>query len=340
MLELFRSLIGDAPVSRGKFWWVTDVPPRLFNAYLGGNIALTRTPAFLILLLWFWPLGVFSQPYLELFSATYGYSPEASFERSAEGTPVQNGELSLLLPIPTRKGPVLVTGLQFVSYGLQLDPESAGSTGFYALAPRIGLQLDYGNGWQGTHVLIPRLSTAFRYARDGIQGAVANLFQKRGESGSSFTFGLYVSRESYGWMLVPILGGYLSGEGGLWEIRLFLPAQGDINYRISDRVRAGVVFDGLGSTHDFEDSRFGQAYVQRISNDLQGYFRFELGNSLFLAVRAGYSFFRSYRVYDAQDTAGVSLVNIFFGEPRTPLNASVTDGLIFGVRLSYRLFFE
>ncbi len=307
---------------------------------LAETLPLVRFVALFMLLLWLWPSGALSQPYLELFSATYGYSPAADFERSTEGTPVQNGELNLLLPIPTRKGPVLIAGLQFVSYGLQLDPESPGSTGFYAVAPRIGVQLDYGNGWQGTHALIPRLSTSFRYARDGIQGAVANLFQKRHESGSSLTFGLYVSRESYGWMLVPILGGYFSSESGLWEIRLFLPAQGDINYRISNRVRAGLVFDGLGSTHDFEDPLFGEAYVQRVSNDLQGYLRFQLGNSLFLAVRAGYSFFRSYRVYDAQDTAGVSLVNIFFGDPRTPLNNSVTDGVIFGVRLSYRFFLQ
>ncbi len=294
---------------------------------------------FLLLFLFVSHLGT-SQSYLDIFSASYGYGPNAGYEDGPEETGIHSADITLLLPVPTRKGPVLITGLNFFVNRLRPDPGSPENISFYALAPRLGLQFDYGKGWTGTHVLIPRLSTAFSNARNGLQIAALQLFQKQKPSGNSFSLGFYSSRESYGWMLVPIFGGYFSGANGAWELRLFLPAQGDLNFRLAEQLRAGLVFDGLGSTHDFENVQFGRAYVQRIANDLQGYLQINLGKSVLLAARAGYSFFRSYRVYEAGDTAGVSIANIFFRDDRTPLNSSVSGGFICSVRMAYRFHLQ
>jgi hypothetical protein len=278
-----------------------------------------------------------AQTYIDILSASYGYSPNADFEGDQGQTDLQHADFSLLLPIPTKKGPVLITGVNFFLNRLQLAPSSSESIGFYSLAPRFGLKFDYGNKWTGMHLIIPRISTAINNSRDGFQWATLQLFQQQKSSNSSISLGMYISEESYGLMLVPIFGGSLGGPDEPWEIRLFLPAQGDINFRISDALRGGLVFDGLGSTHDFENSQFGEAYVQRIANDLQAYLQFKLGKSLLMAVRGGYSFFRSYKVYREGDTAGISLANFFFKDNRTPLNTSVTDGFIFSARLVYRL---
>lgn len=278
-----------------------------------------------------------AQTYIDILSASYGYSPNADFEGDQGQTDLQHADFSLLLPIPTKKGPVLITGINFFLNRLRVAPTSSESLAFYSLAPRFGMQFDYGNKWKGMHVIIPRISTAINNSRDGFQWATLQLFEQEKTANSSISVGMYISEESYGWMLVPILGGSLGGPDEPWEIRLFLPARGDVNFRISDTLRGGLVFDGLGSTHDFENSQFGEAYVQRIANDLQGYFQFRLGKSLLMAVRGGYSFFRSYKVYDKGDTAGFSLANFFFKDNRTPLNLSVTDGFIFSARLVYRL---
>jgi len=294
----------------------------------------------LSVLLVFCPLEALSQSYIDVISASFGYSPNADFEGGQGQTDLQNADFSLLLPFPTKKGPVIISGLNFFLNRLQVAPASPESISFYSLATRLGLQFDYGNNWTGTHLIIPRISTAMGNSRDGFQWATLQLFRQQKSANSSISLGIYISEESYGLMLVPIIGGSLGGPEDPWEINLFLPARGDVNFRISEKLRGGLVFDGLGSTHDFENLQFGEAYVQRIANDLQGYLQFRLHKSLLMAVRGGYSFFRSYRVYQAGDTAGVSIANFFFEDTRTPLNSSVTDGFLCSVRLVYRLHLE
>ena len=290
----------------------------------------------LLLLLLSMHMGL-SQTYIDILSASYGYSPNTDFEGARGQTDIHHADLALLLPVPLKNGPVLITGINMFFNRLQVAPSSPEPIAFYAIAPRVGLRLDYGNGWSGMHVLIPRVSTALNNARDGFQLAFLNLFEKQKAANSSLSLGLYISEESYGWMLVPVFGGYLGGPDAPWEIQLFLPARGDVNFRITPALRGGLVFDGLGTTHDFQNAEFGPAYMQRISNDLQAYLQFRLGGSLLLAIRAGYSFFRSYRVYDVEDTAGISIANFFFNDTRSPLNSSVNDGFIFSLRMVYRL---
>ncbi len=304
---------------------------------------LKRKPLFRSLLL----LGLLicglkglSQTYLDIFSITYGYSPETYYEESNRETPIQNAALNLTLPFPTKSGPVILTGVNAFTNRLRLGPESTESTGLYSISLQAGVRIDYGNGWSGIHYLIPRLSSSFQAPRDGFQIATLQLFEKQKTPNSTYSVGVYLSEESYGWMLVPLLGFYYGDPSDLWEIRLFLPSRGDLNFRLTDRMRAGLYFDGLGSTHDIDNVQFGQAYVQRISNDLQAYLQFGFGKSLLFAIRGGYSFFRSYKVYDKDDTAGVSIANFFFNDPRTPLNASIQDGFLFSFKLTYRIHLE
>lgn len=280
-----------------------------------------------------------AQSYLDIVTASYNYSPPATFQASDAKTDIQHADITISLPFPTESGAILLPGLNTTINRLQLDPNRPEATALFSVALHLGARFNYGNNWSGTHYLIPRISTAFQETRDGFQIATLQLFEKQQSTDSSYGFGLYLSEESYGWMLVPLFSFYLKGPDNQYEIRLFLPSRGDINYRLTDRLRAGLNFDGLGTTHDLESPQFGPSYVQRVSNDLQGYFRFDLTPSLLLAIRAGYSFFRTYRVYEAGDTAGVSIANFFFKDNRTPLNQTVDDGFIFGVRIIYRYNF-
>ena len=280
-----------------------------------------------------------SQSYLDIAAFSYNYSPETAFEEGGQKTAVHHADLNFTLPIPTKGKTVLLTGLNAFSNRLFLDPDSPEQTGIYSVSILMGVRVVYRNDWSGTHYIIPRISSSFQAPRDGFQAATLQLLEKQRSENSSMGFGVYASKESYGWMLVPLFSFYYLHPDDLWEIRLFLPSRGDLNFRLTRRLRAGFFFDGLGSTHDIENELFGTSYVQRISNDLLGYVRFPLSKSLLLAVRAGYSFFRSYRVFDKDDTAGISIANFFFNDARTQLNRSVTDGFLFGVRLTYRVHF-
>lgn len=281
-----------------------------------------------------------AQSYVDILTASYNYSPPTTFEISDSKTDIQHADITLSLPIPANSGTILLPGLNTTINRLQLDPGSTEATSLFSLALHLGARFKYANNWSGMHYLIPRISTAFGESRDGFQIATLQLFEKQKSANSSYGFGVYASEESYGWMLVPLLSFYLSDPDKKYEVRLFLPSRGDVNYRLSKGLRAGLYFDGLGSTHDLDSPRFGPSYVQRISNDLQGYLRFDLTPSLLVAIRAGYSFFRSYKVYEAGDTAGISIANIFFNDNRTPLNQTVEDGFIFGLRIFYRYNFS
>ncbi|MGB5652741.1 MAG: DUF6268 family outer membrane beta-barrel protein, partial [Robiginitalea sp.] len=296
----------------------------MFRAFLLGALLL------------FGSLRICAQSYLDLITASYNYSPPSNFEISDETTSIQNADVSVSLPFPIEDGPILLPGVNMTVNRLNLDPASPEATTLYAAALHIGLRMNYGNDWSGTHYLFPRLSTAFQESRAGLQIATLQLFEKQKSSHSSYGFGVYASKESFGWMLVPLFSFYYQSPDKQYEVRLFLPSRGDVNYRLTDHLRAGLYFDGLGTSHDLQSPQFGASYVQRISNDLQAYLRFDLTPSLLLALRAGYSFFRTYKVYEASDTAGVSIANIFFNDNRTPLNQTVEDGFIFGVRIIYR----
>jgi hypothetical protein len=297
-------------------------------------------PFFLGALLLLGSLQIRAQSYVDLITASYNYSPPSNFELSDATTAIQHADVSVSLPFPIEEGPILLPGVNMTVNRLNLDPASPQATTLYSAALHIGLRLDYGNGWSGTHYLFPRLSRAFQESRAGFQIATLQLFEKQKSPQSSYGFGLYASKESFGWMLVPLLSFYYQSPDKQYEVRLFLPSRGDVSYRLTDQLRAGVYFDGLGTSHDLQSPQFGRSYVQRISNDLQAYLRFDLTPSLLLAVRAGYSFFRTYRVYDIDDKAGVSIANIFFNDGRTPLNQTVEDGFIFGVRIIYRYHFD
>jgi hypothetical protein len=286
------------------------------------------------------PLNLWSQEYLDVLHVTYGISPGTRYDQefgTTATTTVHHTDLTLTLPLPISPKITFITGLIGFGNRLQLDPQIPGTINLYSATLPLGLRFDYGNQWFGTHVLMPRRSTAFNNSRAGFQVATAHLFQRQKDQNTSFTMGFYLSQESYGAMLVPLFGLYYKDPSDRVELQLLLPARGDINYSFSENFRMGVVFDGLGSTHDLQTGDYGDAYVQRISNDLQGYAQVNLSKTLLLSMRAGYAFFRSFRVYDAEDKAGLSLAGFFANDPRNALNTSVEGGLLFSFRLTYRV---
>lgn len=309
-------------------------------AYLRRKIPFLPKRSFLPVLLLYLllPPALWAQKYLDVLHISYGISPGSGFDQdTAATTTVHHTDLTLTLPLPISPKTTFLTGLIGFGNRLQLDPQTPGTVNLYSATLPLGLRFDYGNQWFGTHVLMPRRSTAFNNERAGFQLATAHLFQRQRDQNTSLTMGFYLSQESYGSMLVPLFGLYYKDPSEVFEVQLLLPARGDINYSLSRNFRMGIVFDGLGSTHDLQSEAYGDAYVQRISNDLQAYAQVNLSKSLLLSLRSGYAFFRSFRVYDAEDRAGLSLAGFFFNDPRNALNTSVEGGFLFSFRLTYRV---
>jgi hypothetical protein len=280
---------------------------------------------------------LYSQDYLDLMTVAYGRTPSTGYDDGMGQTTLSTLDLNVLLPIPLSERTALMTGVNGLVNRLELAPQDP-ETGLYTLALQAGINHDYGNGWTSTHLVFPRITSAFDQDRSAFQIGTAHLFQKKTAPLRSWGFGFYLNTEEQGLMLVPLFTYFYRAPGGLWEFNALLPSRADLNIRLLPKISGGLAFEGLGNSFAMDMEPYGKSYVQRSSNELGLYLQYALTRSFLFSIRGGYSFFRSFRVYDARDTVKFSFINIFFNDPRTPLNESIRDGAFFNFRIVYRFF--
>ena len=280
---------------------------------------------------------LYGQDYLDLMTVAYGRTPSTGYDAGEGQTTLSTLDLNVLLPIPLTDRTALMTGVNGLVNRLELAPQDP-ETGLYTLALQLGINHDYGNGWASTHMVFPRISSAFDQDRSAFQIGTAHIFQRKTAPLRSWGFGFYLNTEEQGLMLVPLLTYFYRAPSGRWEFNALLPSRADLNFRLLPELSGGLAFDGLGNSFAMEMEPYGKSYVQRSSNELGLYLQYAVTSSFLLSVRGGYSFFRGFRVYDSSDTVKFSFINIFFNDPRTPLNESIRDGAFFNFRVVYRFF--
>jgi hypothetical protein len=275
------------------------------------------------------------QAFVDIFEASYGFSPLTGYDSVPGGSQIHNAKMDLFLPIPVHEKFVFLAGASASLDRIRLDA-SQDYSNLYGTAGLVGARFLHSAKWSSTHIFLPKFARGSLGDRATFQFGTLQLLEKKKDVGSSVRFGFYLNTEEYGLMLVPIYGIYWVHPDGKWEINALFPSRVDLNMRFWKQLRAGLFFDSLGSSYPIESETWGTAYVQRISNDLSLYLRHPVARGFLLDLRFGYSFFRSYRVYDAEDKVRISIANIFFDDPRTVLNAEIKDGFIFGAKLIYR----
>lgn len=277
----------------------------------------------------------FPQDYVDILNFNYAYSPETGYDEGPGTTRVNSADFNLFLPIPLSERTAVIGGLMGTLNRLRPDPE-AEPMALYSLSAVMGLNLQHSDNWSTLHLLFPRQASSLDFGRPRFQLGTLQLLQRQLAANKNISFGFYLNTEEFGLMIVPIVGYYYRDPDDRWEFTALMPSRGEINLRVTPRLRAGLAFDGLGNSFPIENEQFGKAYVQRASNDLSLLFRYRLTPSLLLSVRGGYAISRSFRIYAADDTVDISIVNIIFRDPRTILNASVKDGFLFGFQMKYR----
>lgn len=292
-----------------------------------------------ILLRWFLLLstGLHAQDYLDLLSVGYSYAPPTAFNNTpgANSTTLNLIELNLLLPVPVTPKTALITG--FNGYLNRLSLESgAPETELYTAALQLGVNRTYSKGWSSSHILFPRRTGAADQDRFSFQLGMANLLQKKSQEGRSLGFGFYINTEEQGLLLVPLFSYYHRSKAGSWEINALLPARADFTFRLDRSLRAGIGFEGLGNSFALHLEPYGPSYVQRSAVELSPYLQIPLSKNVLLNTRLGYSFFRNYRIFEADDTVKFSFLNMFINKQRNSLNTSVSDGFFLSCRIIYR----
>lgn len=278
-----------------------------------------------------------AQDYIDIASVSYMTTPSTTYEDGSAGDALTEWNIDLDFPIVLNKKTALLTGFSANQLQIRLDPSATEQTSLRAISMRLGWHTTYSDKWDATYMIIPKIASDFTNGfSTGYQWAALALLSKTRSARVKYTYGLYANTEEYGLMIVPIVGGYFRSANNLWEARVLLPIKVDVNYELSASLRTGLVFDGLGTSYSIQNAVYPDHYVNRATNELYAYLQHKVAPSVYLRAKLGYSFLRSYKVYDTDDTISFSTASIYFGDNRTVLNTDVTDGFQFKAELVYR----
>ena len=295
------------------------------------------------ILLGFFITSIHAQNYLDLVKFSYSNTNSNKFFKSAEKTSIEEFKLQLNFPIVLDQKNTLLTGLNSKKFHLQLDPDITDSFNFYFIWLELGIHQIYSEKWAATYLILPGIASDLNtISKRDYQIGLLALFNYTKRKNLRYKFGLYGHTELYGPLVVPLLGLYYISTNQLWEFDLNLPIMVEVNYKLSNKLTIGSNFDGLGSTYNFNKS-FSiseNPYLSKTSNELFAFLRFRIDKSILLKASAGYSFFRTFKVYDKNDKVDLSVASIYFGDDRNPLNTKFKDGAIFKLELIYRIHFD
>jgi hypothetical protein len=283
-----------------------------------------------------------AQNYIDIARFSYGNTPLNKFENASEETSVEEFGLQLTFPIVLNEKTVILTGLSADRSSLKLDPDFSDHTSLNKVRLQFGLNMVHSEKWTGTYVLLPSIASDFEtITNKDFQIGLLTLFTYTKNKNLKYKVGFYTNTEIYGPLFVPLLGLYYLSPNHKFESTLLLPGQADFNYQLAKKTALGMNFDGMTSSYNLRESIYipnGQ-YVVRSSNEIYTYLQFQLGKSLYVKTKIGYSISRTYKVFNNDDKVDLSLSSLYFGDDRTQLNTNFEKGAIFKVELLYRVHF-
>ncbi|AEV32704.1 hypothetical protein Oweho_1716 [Owenweeksia hongkongensis DSM 17368] len=284
-----------------------------------------------------------AQDYVDLAKFFYANTPANQFDSTTAETRVQEYGMDVTLPVELKNGNAFLTGFYAESISTKVNPAEPNLTSVYSTMLKLGMNIKHSEKWSGTYLLLPKLASDFKSidANDFQLGAIALLkYEKR--KNLNYKVGLYYNSELFGPFFVPILGLYYLSPNEKLEINASLPISADINYKILERVRTGVSFASFVRTYYLNEPFQGNPdnYLTKSTNEVYGYLQFDLGKSIILQTKVGYSIGRNYRVYDRDDNITWGLSAFKFGDNRKQLNPDFKDGLVYRARLIYRFHLE
>jgi len=284
-------------------------------------------------------LSVNAQNYLDLMRMSYANTPLNDFDNKEGQTRVEELGLELNFPIVLNKKTTLLSGITASRDRLKIDSNISEYTSLNSIRLMLGLNQIYSDKWSGTYVLLPKIaSDLYKVSKEDFQLGFLSLFTYSKRVNLKYKIGLYVNTEKYGPLVVPLFGLYYQSLDKKFETNLTLPGRADINYQLFGRTNLGVNFQGFNSSYNLNKPIYDGSgnYIVKSSNELFTYLRFQLGKSIYLKTKVGYSMSRNYKIFDNQDKVNLALSSIYFGPNRSQLNTNFEKGLIFKLELIYR----
>ena len=284
-----------------------------------------------------------AQNYIDIGRFSYANTPLNTFENTLEQTKIEEFALQLTFPIVLNEKTVILTGFSADRSRLLLDPDFTEHTALNKVRLQLGLNQVHSEKWTGTYVLLPSIASDFKMiTNEDFQIGLLTLFTYTKKENLKYKIGFYANTENYGPLFIPLLGLYYLSPNQKFESTLLLPGQVDFNYKLTKKTALGINFDGMASSYNLHESIYipkGQ-YVARSSNELYTYLQFQLGKSLYVKTKVGYTISRTYKVFDNNDKVTLNLGSIYIGDQRDQLNTNFEKGVVFKAELFYRIHFK
>lgn len=275
---------------------------------------------------------IIAQQYVDLIQIEYDYGLSQEFKDSATQAHFSELAIDALAPIVLNEKVAILTGALLEQTQFSLNPNEHDRKVF-GLMLKAGINIKHNDKWSGNYLFLPKLSSDLKKIgnRDVQFGAL--VFMKYAPKPNfNYRFGIYVNRDLFGPIVVPIFGVYLLKNR--WEINSSLPINADVSYRIFTNIKFGVRFQGLNKSYMLHEGI--DKYVEKVNNEITLYSRWSKGKTHF-QLSGGYGVGRSFRSYDLNDQLGIALSAIKINNHRTPLNPTFSDGFILKAGITFRM---
>jgi len=273
---------------------------------------------------WLSAFQLSAQPYLDLASVKYQYSPDAGgFRRSFQPNHFTYSSAVINIPLVFKDSSVLLFGPSAEHWRIS-STALPGLLSLKGIAIPVTFVKPLNPTWTGTVVLIPRWngSETFHFKNDQQIGGAFLLTYKK-SSILKYKFGLYYNREFFGNFFVPM-------AGIDWKInnrlQLFgvLPGNLVLERKVTNHFYYGATFRSITTSY-----RYGNLknFVRMDDNQLQAFADMYLTKNIVLNAEAGHSLFRRFRT-------GIS-----HAKPKYIVRDKFNDDLLFRLALVYRMRF-
>lgn len=247
-----------------------------------------------------------------------------------------NQFLEVYYPIRANEKWVVITGTSFENTTLDLLAGS-GQENLLMLRLNLGFKHKHSEKWTGTYLVLPKIASDFKKIglRD-LQIGGLMLWECQVSELWKIKFGAYVSSESHGSTITPLIGAWFRSRNRKFYINAVLPIRMDINYSIVKGFSIGAALTTSVKSYDLSTSS-RNAYVQENSIRAGAYLSYGfLDNSLIFRIRGGYDA-TDYGLYNSSDVLGAQLLLFpLSGDHRNRLNPSFTGGGYIGGDFIYR----
>jgi hypothetical protein len=274
----------------------------------------------IILSLWL-NSNVTGQSYVDLINLTWDEGFMNDYDGGSNQARFYEMSADVTLPIVINENIALLTGFQYEQ--VNLDFESVGDDlKVHGMAIKVGASVNHGANWNGTYLLLPKISSdeLTLEKKNNQVGAIA-LIKRNFSSQQNMRFGFYTNTELFGPFVVPLLGYYKATDKS--EINILAPLAASYTYWANQNIAIGADFRGIIKSYQLNEQ---PGYLTKANNEVGAVVKVKW-NKLIWQTIGGLTIGRNLRIYEDEDQLDMAVSALKFGDDRTQLNSDLNDGL-------------